>query len=269
MLLRPRLGTPPSEEFLVSLAYALQRGIQFVYQVEEREVEVELVGAGENQRILLWESAEGGTGVWDRMIADPHAFAEVAREALRVCHFDPATGDPDPSWSIRCAVACYDCLLSYTNQLDHRHLNRYLVRDYLLALADAAVAPVTAGRTYDEQYAWLRERTDPKSDLERRFLDYLHDNRHRLPDLAQHQPEADISAQPDFYYERRVSGVPDQTLPGAVVFVDGPAHDDVGQKSRDRELRADLRDRGYRVIAIRYDQDFSAQVAAYPEVFGG
>jgi len=59
--------------------------------VEENEVAVELIGEGEQQRLLLWEGAEGGTGVWKRILGDPGAFADVAREALRVCHVDPET----------------------------------------------------------------------------------------------------------------------------------------------------------------------------------
>jgi ATP-dependent helicase YprA (DUF1998 family) len=269
LLLRPRLGLVPSEDFMLSLGFALQRGVQFVFQVEEREVEVELVGQGDQQRLLLWEAAEGGTGVWDRLLADAGAFAEVAREALRICHFDPVTGAEDPLWTSRCGIACYDCLLSYTNQPDHHHLNRRLIRDYLLALTQATVAPTTAGRTYEEQYHWLRERTDPQSSLERAFLDFLREHQLNLPDLAQHQPASDVLIQPDFYYERRLSGVPDPTLPGICVFVDGPAHNDPEQQRRDRELRAELLDRGFRVITIRYDCGFEQQVATLSDIFGG
>jgi len=46
------------------------------------------------------------------------------------------------------------------------------VCNYLLRLARSA--PVKAGgRSYDEQYAWLRERTDPASSFERSFLDHF------------------------------------------------------------------------------------------------
>jgi hypothetical protein len=248
------------EQFLRTLVYALQRGIQVVYQVEEQEVAVELIGAGEHQRLLLWEAAEGGIGVWERMLDDPRSFAEVAREALRVCHFDPTTGAPDPAWAERCAVACYDCLLSYANQLEQRAIDRHLVRDYLLALTTGELR-ATAGRDYETQYRWLRERTDPASPLERRFLDYLYERKLRLPDHAQYRPEADIATQPDFYYER-------DGMRGVCVFVDGPAHDAPDQAERDRQVRQALEDRGYRVVVIRHDRPFAEQVASEPTVFG-
>src|SRR5579884_2314667 len=122
LLLRPAADAPERDAFMKTLAYTLQRGIQVVYQVEEQEVAVELIGQGEEQRLLLWEAAEGGTGVWERILTDPGSFAAVAAEALRICHFLP-DGSPEPEWNARCARACYDCLLSYRNQFDHRFLD--------------------------------------------------------------------------------------------------------------------------------------------------
>ncbi|HLI50744.1 MAG TPA: DUF1998 domain-containing protein [Thermomicrobiaceae bacterium] len=260
MLIRPGLASA-DPSFLVSLAYALQRGIQVTYQVEEREIEVELIGEGEHQRILLWEAAEGGTGVWERLTQEPNGFARVAREALRICHFDPETGEADPAWTERCAAACYDCLLSYSNQLQQRLIDRYTVRDFLLALTGSETVAATAGRDYDEHYQWLCERIDPASRLEREFVDYLYQHRLRLPDHAQYRPTSKVHTQPDFYYER-------DGLPGICVYVDGPAHGADINASRDRESRESLEDLGYRVLTIRYDQPMSEQTRSHPEVFG-
>jgi ATP-dependent helicase YprA (DUF1998 family) len=261
LLLRPRIGLIHSEQTHTSLAYALQRGLQFVFQVEEQEVAVELIGQGDEQRLLLWEAAEGGTGVWERLLADREALAGVAREALRVCHFDATSGEPDPAWTGRCARACYDCLLSYSNQRDHRQLDRYAIRDYLLAVSTADLVRRTAERTYDEQYRWLLDRVDPQSSLERQFIDLLHELKLRLPDLAQHRPSADVAVQVDFFYER-------DGLPGVCIFVDGPAHAQPDQAARDRSLRDALEDRGYRVHAIRFDDPIYEQLMRHPETFG-
>jgi ATP-dependent helicase YprA (DUF1998 family) len=263
LLLRPDEGAAGAdrERFLRTLAAALRRGIQVVYQVEEHEVAVELIGEADQQRLLLWEAAEGGTGVWERLTSGARGMAEVAREALRVCHFDPQTGEPDPAWADRCTAACYDCLLSYTNQLDHRYLDRHAVRDFLLRLARAEATALAAGRGREEQYRWLLERVDPASSLERDFLDHLYRHRLRLPDLAQSRPEADVAAQPDFHYAR-------EGRAGVCVFVDGPSHDDAQRARRDREAREELEDRGYKVVTIRYDRPLAGQVATHPDVFG-
>ncbi|MCC6421436.1 MAG: DUF1998 domain-containing protein, partial [Gemmataceae bacterium] len=260
LLLRPETPLAGDEAFLKTLAYALQRGIQVVYQVEEREVEVELIGREANQRLMLWEAAEGGTGVWDRMMDDPASFAQVAKEALRICHFDER-GEPDPAWTSRCGRACYDCLLSYGNQREHWLLDRHLIREYLAALAASTMPPATATRPYDEQFAWLAERIDPASSLEREFLAFLRENRLRLPDAAQTRPVAEIPVQPDFFYER-------DGRPGVCIFVDGPHHEAAEQAARDRETREALADRGFRVVAIQAGVSFGEQLARYGDVFG-
>jgi len=261
LLLRPVVEITEREAFLTSLAYALQRGMQHVYQVEEQEIAVERIGEGAHERLLLWEATEGGTGVWERVMQERDSFAKVAREALRICHFDPDTGEDEPGWHDRCAVACYECLLSYSNQREHPNLDRHLVRDYLLALAGSETAQATGGRSYDEQYQWLFERTDPASSLEREFLTWLRDNNLRLPDRAQSRPDENVPTQPDFYYER-------DGLRGVCVFIDGPAHDQSKQAAHDATVRDALEDRGYRIAVIRYGQPFAEQTAKYGDVFG-
>ena len=253
-------GDDHSNEFLLSLLYALKRAIQFVYQVEEQEVGAELIGQGEHRRLLLWEEAEGGTGIWERLAREPRALAEVARQALALCHFDPDTGeDANEHDSTKCAVACYECLLTYSNQLHHRHIDRRLLPEFLRLLASATTFPVEE-RNPDEQYQWLEGLIDPNSSLEREFLRFLRDSQIRLPDNAQNRPAPGVHVQPDFYYNR-------ENLPGVCVFVDGPHHDGFGQQHTDSQVRTQLRDYGFRVIAIRHDRPFMEQVQEHPDVF--
>jgi ATP-dependent helicase YprA (DUF1998 family) len=248
----------PDEAFLASLGAALERGIQEVFQVEEREIVAERIGAGAERRLLLWEAAEGGTGVWPRLMEDARAIAQVAAESLRICHFDPEKGEDYPE---ACSRACYRCLLSYVNQRDHALLDRRVIKDYLLALAGSTTSPKPQERPYEEQYQWLRERLDRESSLEAAFLDLLFNTRRRLPDRAQYRPEEHVYAEADFYYERA-------GIPGVAVFCDGPDHDQPDRKRHDETERARLADLGYRVIAIRYDEDLEAQLARNGDVFG-
>ncbi len=171
------------------------------------------------------------------------------------------TGEEKPGWADQCTAACYDCLLSYSNQLDHRHLDRHLIRDYLLRLKKSELAPPEDKRSYDEQYRWLYDRTDPASSFEREFLDYLYRERLRLPDYAQYTPTSDIAVQPDFYYERN-------RVPGVCVFIDGPHHDEPRQAERDRQVREALRDQGYRVTEIKSGRPLAEQIREHRDVFG-
>jgi len=260
LFLRPVSQGPADEGFLTSVAYAIQRAIQVIYEVEEQEIAVELIGDGDYRRIILWEAAEGGVGIWERLIAEPTAFADIARKALELCHFDPNTGDEQPEWKDKCGPACYECLLSYSNQLQHRLIDRHKIRDFLLAAARSRLVEHMAGRTRDEQYQWLRERVDPASSFERAVLDYLYKEGHRLPDLTQHRPTEQVMVQTDFYYDRGA-------VPGVCVFVDGPHHDDPDQARHDKEVRGELEHLGFRVIAIRHDRPLGEQVEQHSDVF--
>jgi very-short-patch-repair endonuclease len=244
LLLQPSSEAANDEGFLRSLAYALRRALQIEYQIEEREIEVELIGREENENLLFWEAAEGGIGVWERLVAEPREFRKLASRALEILHFDPSSGQALPDWEERCTAACYDCLLSYSNQPDHRYLDRHKVREFLFLLSRSDVAPATNGATYDDQYRRLLGLIDPASNLERAFLDYLYKSRLHLPDHAQHTPADGILVQPDFYYER-------DGIPGVCIFIDGPQHEDPTQAERDRSVREALKDQGFRIITIR------------------
>jgi Domain of unknown function (DUF1998) len=234
--------------------------LQIEYQIEEREIEVELIGREENKNLLFWEAAEGGIGVWERLIAEPREFRKLASRALELLHFDPSSGQALPDWEERCTVACYDCLLSYSNQPDHRYLDRHKVRDFLFALSHSEIAPIADGPSYNDQHRRLLDLVDPGSSFERAFLEYLYKNGLRLPDHAQHTPADGIAVQPDFYYER-------DGIPGVCVFIDGPHHEESAQAEHDRTVREALKDQGFRVVAIKSGRAIADQVSEHLDIF--
>ena len=250
-----------ADGFLLTLGYALQRGMQLLFQVEQQEIAMELIGDGENRRLLYWEAAEGGNGIWQRVIEYPDALAKVAEKALEACHFDPSTGEEMPGWSEKCSRACYDCLLSYSNQPAHPLIDRHLIREFLLSLLKSTTAKKTE-RSRDEQYAWLEERRDQNSNLEGQLLKLLYQTGRRMPERAQYRPEKEIYAEADFYYDR-------DGLPGICVFCDGPDHDQLNRKESDERERGRLADLGYRILTIRYDSPIEDQIAASRDIFGG
>jgi hypothetical protein len=261
LLVRPVAdGLKVTDQFLATLGYALQRGMQLLFQVEQQEIAMEQIGDGENRRLLYWEAAEGGNGIWQRLIEYPDALARVTEKALEACHLDPSTGEERPGWAERCSRACYDCLLSYSNQPAHPLIDRHLTREFLLALLKSTTTKKTE-RSREEQYAWLEERRDHNSSLEREFLKLLYDTGRRLPDRAQYRPEQQVYAEADFYYER-------DGLPGVCVFCDGTDHDQPNRKESDQRERGKLGDLGYRILTIRYDSKMDEQLIANRDIFG-
>jgi ATP-dependent helicase YprA (DUF1998 family)/very-short-patch-repair endonuclease len=252
-------AAPLGTEVTASLGAALKSAIQITFDLEDSELQVEPLPSREFRRqLLFYELSEGGAGVLRQLATDPGALARVARAALELCHFDPATGeDRHRATGSRedCVAACYDCLLSYGNQTDHRILDRHLVRDLLLMLADAGVEVAPGSLPRPQQVERLLSLCD--SDLERCFIRFLDENDLELPTDAQKRL-AGLNAKPDFEYGHRAT----------VIFVDGPPHNFDDVEERDQQATTRLEDAGYHVIRVPHDADWQQIVANNPSVFG-
>lgn len=256
-----RLGESVDDATATTLRYALERGVEACFQLEDSELSSDpLPDLDGRARMLLTESAEGGAGALRRLVAEPSALGQVARTALQIAHFDPQTG-ADLGHAAgareRCELACYDCLLAYGNQPWHAAIDRHTVRDLLLRLAGATTAIGAGGRTRARQREILDRLSD--SGLERRFVTWLDERGLRLPDRAQ-VTVAEAAARPDLVYDLPTGAV--------AVFVDGPVHDSPEQAERDEQAEERLIDANWIVLRVRYDEDWAALVARHPSVFG-
>ncbi len=258
LLMEPLL--PLSAEAMASLQPALKTAIQLLYQLEDNELAAEpLPDLDQRHLLLYYESAEGGAGVLRQLLDDTGALARIAAQALTICHFDPQGQDLRRAERARedCEAACYDCLMSYTNQLDHPLLDRHLVRDLLLQLASSTVKVSPTAVSPASHLEELKRRCS--SDLEREWLDFLNQRNLRLPDEAQKLIES-CQTRPDFWYADTYTAV----------FIDGPAHDHVDVQRQDAAIGDCLeRSAGITVIRFHYQADWTAIAAQYRPVFGG
>ena len=256
-LLRVRILEPAQRqdpEFMTSLLYALERGIEYTFQLEDAELEARRLGQGKELSLIYYEAAEGGAGVLQRLVNEPDALAETARNTLTLLHFDPDTGKDLSSHPEH--RACYECLLNFSNQSEAERLNRHRIKEFLMHLSQTSVESVYDGRSPEDHIQNLYALTDSRSELERQFLKVLRDHDFRLPDEAQKEI-SDPRCVPDFFYR-----------PNVCVFCDGNIHDQPEQRKRDEQIRNALKSAGYRVIVIRHDRHLLEQIRQYPEVFG-
>lgn len=236
----------------VTARYALERGIEAQFQLEDSELMSEqLPDADERGRLLLTEAAEGGAGVLRRLQSDATALPDAAREALRVIHVDPATGLDSKD---ACGAGCYKCLLSYSNQMDHERIDRRTVVPLLRELAgsrvqpddtDPATPPTAPAREFE---AKRREESvaTPEAERAAAFLRHLESRGLRLPSRGEGEVGGLLV---DFVYDS----------PLAVVVV----HDDMMKVDA-----SDLAFDGYQVVTVAADRDFDDVIREHPSVFG-
>jgi hypothetical protein len=259
------LPTVTDPDARMAVLYALKRAIEVRYQLESSELAAEPLPDRKGNHawavLLLYEAAEGGAGVLRRLATDDGAMRDVALTALELLHFDPTSGeDRHRAEHARedCAQACYDCLLSYANQWDHRSLDRHNARPVLEQLRDAHLATgSTRGEDREEQFSRLVQACN---DFEATWLRACRDAGYHLPDLAQ-ETVAGVYVRPDLAYRR-----PDGDT---AIFIDGPIHDHADVQARDRAAGERLADSGWLVIRFPKDQSSWNEIfTSYPHVFG-
>lgn len=249
------------ESLLTSLQYAIKRGIEAEFQIEESELMAEpLPNRKERKAILYYESAEGGAGVLTRLVTDSTALARVAKQALGICHFESNGQGEYQDTNPDCEAGCYRCLLSYYNQLDHELIDRKdeagKLKKMLVSLIDASITTGGDGKTHDQQLSHLQ--TLAGSGLEQAFLHYLQQHAHHLPDDAQ-VAIAQFNTRPDFVYRSHQ----------AVIYIDGPHHENPHQHKIDSETTRRIQDAGLTVIRFSKNQEsWPDIIAQYPDIFG-
>ncbi|GGU87514.1 RNA helicase [Streptomyces filipinensis] len=263
------LDEPQPEPVALSFLYALERGIEAAFELEDSELTGELLPPddGPRGRMLFTEAAEGGAGVLRRIQHDRDALARAARTALELCHFDPDTGEDrgGPADDEKCARGCYACLLTYANQTHHRRLSRHAARPLLLRLAGARTEREDRGESRSERFRRLAPAAGPGKTASRStsptpvetdlaalvaagdLLGWLRAKGYRLPDEV-HTLVPEEEACPDLVFR----------LDGArlAVFVDVPGR--AAAVGRDIEAGYRLEDAGWDVLRFSTDADWDA-----------
>ena len=245
------------EATMASLQSAIKQAIQIRNHLEDNELGCEILPDRTIRNgILFYESSEGGAGVLRYLLDDPSAITSIAKAALNLCHFDPVTGNNlSNKLKENCEAACYDCLMNYSNQMDHKLLDRIKIKDILLELSGAKVISAPGEIPRAEHLEKLKNLAG--SELEKEWLMYLEVNNYHLPSHGQYLVK-DCHTCPDFFYEEN----------RVAVYIDGPVHDYPDRAKRDKEQTEAMEDYGYNVIRFGYKDDWENIIIKYPNIFG-
>lgn len=257
LFIQPLSSLSLTPEQVTSLSYAIKRGIERLFQVEENEIGVRVMGTNEKPNILIYEASEGSLGILSQLIQEPVRMKELFTESYRCMHYDPITKE-ETDMGKSLPKASYQDLLSYYNQRDHDILDRREIKEVLEILMDCDFSPMQGGNDYETQYKYLLDNYDRNSATEKPLIEYLYSNKLSLPDKAQvNLAEFYISA--DFVYN-----TPDGPV---LIFCDGSVHDEEDQKKEDNHKRGLLKEAGYDIVVWHYSEKIEDLIIRKKEIF--
>ncbi|WP_163409776.1 DEAD/DEAH box helicase [Flavobacterium ajazii] len=250
------IGTTPQQ--VVSLSYALKRGIEKLFLVEESEIAVNIMGDPEKPNILINESSEGSLGILSQLISDPIKMKEWFRASYEILHFNADTREETEEGK-KLPHATYQDLLSYYNQIYHQQLNRYDIKETIENLMDCEVEIIQGNENdREEQYKYLLTAYDKNSSTEFKLIKYLYENGYTLPDKAQvNLDHYYISA--DFVYKNGFGNT--------LVFCDGSVHDNDEVKKRDQKINQILNEGACDVIRWHYTEPIEELITRRKDIF--
>jgi superfamily II DNA/RNA helicase len=190
---------------------------------------------GQNGKILIFETSEGGTGTLSSIVKDADLLKRIAVKALDILHFDEQGNDKDGA----CATSCYNCICNFFNQRDHKLFDRQVVKEFLLNLASTSSIQISQ----DENVMFDSYMQKAVSSLEKSVLQLIKGSSLKLP-TEMHKivvKDGEPIAESDLYYEPKIC-----------VFIDGPDHDKEHIKLDDERKRTKLKKLGYKIVVIHH-----------------
>jgi hypothetical protein len=227
---------------------ALRIGASEVLEMEPEDLQVLVIGRPGTDIVdaMLYDPMPGGSGLLDQLV---ERWTDVVRAAL-----DLAADCPS-----QCTAACVDCFLTFRNSFYHAYLNRNVASNRLQLWSESLAFSnhVPACLPSDQPQA------QTVNDAEER-LKILLDR----AGLSGYQPQHQISfgasqgsTTPDFYFPPT-----SDHYEGICIYLDGMSRDIHGNpesQRRDRQIREELRNRGYEVIEITHAQLFDREAMAH------
>jgi hypothetical protein len=226
-----------SREEAYSVAEALRKGAAEILEMELDDLQILGLGKAGSGAIdlLLYDPMPGGSGLLEQMVA---RWPEVVAAALEIV-------DDCPSG---CPAACVDCLYTFRNAFYHKHLNRHTAAARLRAWGETLAFSHDIPPRLPSSDAGQPDPDEAEATLRRLLV------RAGFPEpVGQKTIQLGLplgSTTPDFFFHD-----PTGRLDGICIYLDGMSrhiHGNPATQRRDREIREELRHRGYEVMEIPF-----------------
>lgn len=233
-----------SKEAAYSVMESLRQGVAEVLDMEISDLQVQVFGkpGTEKYDALLYDPMPGGSGLLEQMLAHWPAVVEHTLALVEDC----------PS---ACETSCIDCLQHFRNSFYHSELNRHtamaFLRDWGAEVRHSHEIPsVLPDETQSQK---------PGNPPEQQLVAML-----KAAGLVNFETERPIAlsggiiTRPDVYFH-----APNDQYEGVCVYLDGMSkhlHGNAATATKDRQIRDELLNTDYEVVAIQYQELYDKTV---------
>ncbi|MBK8464931.1 MAG: DUF1998 domain-containing protein [Chloracidobacterium sp.] len=240
-----------NREDAYSVAEAIRAGAASVLEMELDDLQLLAIGQPglPDTNIIIYDTMAGGSGLLEQLMENWGQVIQAARTIMSEC----------PS---QCETGCIDCLFTFRNAFYHRFLNRHRAYTILDLLGEelefSHAIPAVQGASADSMQ-------EQPVNAPEQFLKSMIEKAGFPPPIAQKSIPISApyySTTPDFYFED-----PDDDERGICIYLDGMSnavHGNTEARTRDAQIRSELRQLGFDVIEIGNsqlaDRGFMSQV---------
>jgi len=226
-----------SHEEAYSLLETIRTAASNVLEMETEDLDILVIGHPGTEHVdaLLYDPMPGGSGLLEQICA---RFPEVWSAAIELVENCPSD----------CARACMDCLLRFRNTFFHAHLDRHVAAGRLRGWGDQLEFEHDIPDKQPRATGGPQEQpTNPPEQILQSMLQAA-----GFPE-PEWQRQLSLGGRlgnttPDCYFPED-----DPDEPGVCIYLDGRSstiHGDPQIYQRDRQIREELRSRGYEVLEI-------------------
>ncbi len=238
--------------YYTTLKETILQSLMLTYNLDESDINgfINPIHGKKEHSIVIFETEEGGTGVLKSLLnTSTTQFEKFIENMFLILHIKSL--EPYDETMDACITACYNCLLRFRNQFEHKFLKRKLILPLMLKIDKAILSPAENQNieSLSDRLDNLKSKCD--SELEKDVLDAIVKLKLPLPDKAQETFYLDGApiAKADFFYS-----------PNKYIFVDGPPHAPENIREEDKIKRDKLDSKGNIIIELdfidgKYDED--------------